>query len=763
MDPFLLKCDAVQGKPRVRAVRGTEELGRCFDFEVVFTLEDDGALSVDPKSVLGEPAALTIGDYSAQIDGRVAALELLEDVPVAVFRMRIVPALWFLGRSAHNRVFVDQSAPDIIKKVLEEAGIASNAFELRLGRSYAKREHVCQYQESDLDFIERWMQREGIYYFFDHGESGSKLVICDSPGHHKPIRADAIAYHPSTDIDESAGEHFRSFRALLRALPKEVVQADYNYLTPDTKISETHDVAKELNAQVRRWGDNELDGGGAKEIAKTDAERELSRRNVYLAKGRAFAVHAGFTFNLARHPSDDFNREYLAVRVIYRGQHVEQHDRIVSFFSPEEIAELGREVLQLEVEAIGHDVQFRPARRTPWPRVAGLELGLVDGPADSEYTQLDEHGRYLVKLMMDENPSPAGKASTRIRMIQPHGGSQEGFHFPLRKGTEVLIAFIGGDPDRPVIAGAIPNAHTPSPVTSANGTQNVVQTGGLTRIEMEDNDGGQYVDISTPPENTYLHLGAHAGLGDHNIVLSTDGDGLIHTGGNRDITIGGDQNEDVKGNVTESYHADQSTHVAAAFKETIDAGATQTVHAGVTQKISGGLTQTIDGGETRTVSGGVTETVNGSRTQTITGSSTESISASQTQTIAGGATITTPATYTVKADGSITIQTPAVMNMMAGSWTMNAAGGQKNLDSFATFFASLEKKNFDVLFQPNDVNLTVSAINIGIIGTRRDSIVAAKRELAGIVLQNQGFKCENGIQRKFQVGASIMAGFLMLL
>jgi type VI secretion system secreted protein VgrG len=280
---------------------------------------------------------------------------------------------------------------------------------------------------------------------------------------------------------------------------------------------------------------------------------------------------------------------------------------------------------------------------------------------------------------------------------------------------------------------------------------------------MEDTDGGQYVDISTPPENTYLHLGAHAGLGDHNLVLSTDGDGLIYTGGNRDITIGGDQNEDVKGNVTEHYHADQSTHVAAAFKETVDAGATQTIHAGLTQSISGGLTQTIDGGEQRAVSGGVTETVNGSRTQTINGSTTESISSTQTQTITGGAAVTTAATYTVKADGSITLQTPAMINMMASSWTMNAAGGQTNLDFYATFIASIQKKYYDVLFQPNAVAITLSAISIGIIGSRRDSILQQKMEAAGVVIQNNGTKCEGGIQTKFHGAASIYAGFLMFL
>ncbi|WP_437294880.1 type VI secretion system Vgr family protein [Sorangium sp. So ce426] len=770
MDLFTLSCDAIPGRPRVLALRGDEELGRCFEYDVCFHLEADDSLDLSPEGLLGEPCTLALGSDGTggvadagvtEIAGQIAEVELLEDAPSPVFRLRLVPALWFLRRSAHNRVFVDKAFPDILGEVLEKAGIAASTYALKLRKSYPKREHVCQYQESDLDFIQRWLEREGIYYFFDHKHQGSKLTFCDSAADHEPSSDHPIPYHPTIGADVSATRHLGFFCASQRALPAEVGEADYNYLTPDATIGASEPVAPGLSAKVRRWAPNELDQGGAARVAGLRAELEKSRRRRYLGAGRVLLLHAGFTFEIDRHPTFALNRAYLAVRLRRLGQIGERDGRLISFFQPEETAALAGEALRIEVEAIESDVQFRLPRITPWPR-AGLELGMVDGPGSDRYAQIDEHGRYLVKLMMDENASPAGKASTRIRMIQPHGGKQEGWHLPLRKGTEVLVTFIGGDPDRPVIAGAVPNRLTPSPVTRANNTQNVIETGGKSRLEIEDRDGQQYIDVSTPPEETFLHLGAHAGLGDHNVVLSTSGDGLIHTGGNRDITIGGDQNEDVKGKLTEAYHANQSTHVSAAFQETIDAGATQTIHAGLNQTITGGLKQSIQGGEKRTASGGVTETINGGRTQTINGGTTESINGAQSQTITGGAVVMSGGMYTVKADGGFTLKTDGPMNMLANSWLMNAPGGQTNIDNFFFAVANKDTKTYNILFRPNAININIAAIAAAATGARLDR-VWRKFEGAGLVLQNNGIQLKSGAKIGTVFGATFVLGFVTFL
>jgi type VI secretion system secreted protein VgrG len=762
-DPFTLECSALSGRIRVSAFRGDEELGRCFDYQVYFLLEGDDFLGVSPADVVGTSAVLVLGDHAeaVRIHGKVAELELLEAVEHATYRLRLVPDLWFLRHSAHSRVFVDRTVVEIVEDVLKKAGITSSGYELRLRESYAKREHVCQYHESDLAFVERWLEREGIYYFFDHQDDG-KLVLVDAASAHASLRSQPVPYHPRGGEDESAGEMLRSFRRVSGTRPKEAETTDYNYMTPDVAIAETAAIGDELESRVVQWLENEPDGAGAKRASTLRSERETARARRHVAQGRAIGVHAGFTFAVDRHPVGELNRDYLAVRVCQRGQILEHRDRGFPFFDRADREALGAEVLQIEVDAVASDVQFRTPRRTPWPRASGLELGHVDGPDASEYAQLDDQGRYLVRLMLDEEETADGKASTRIRQLQPHAGAVEGCHFPLRKGTEVLVAFLAGDPDRPVIAGAMPHALDPSVVTRDNQTQNVLQTGGRNRFELEDDDGRQYVDISSPPQNTFFHFGAHAGLGDHNIVMSTDGDGLVHTGGNRDITIDGDQNEDVQGDLTETYESDQTTHVAGAFTETIDAGSTQTIHAGLVQTISGGLNQTISGSEARTVDGGVTETINGSRTQTIGASSVESVVGTQTQTVDGSASITTPASYTVTAAGGITLKTDGMMNVMTSTYLMSAPGGQTNLDSYFCKIAGLEVNIYALRVAVNLLVATQMHFAIAATGYRNDRFIG-KLELNGIAVKNDGTKKQSSETQDELMLAFLGFGFLLLL
>ncbi len=161
-----------------------------------------------------------------------------------------------------------------------------------------------------------------------------------------------------------------------------------------------------------------------------------------------------------------------------------------------------------DVVAILARVQHRPERTTPVPRLYGFEKAVVDGERDDHYAQLDDHGRYLVKIHFDESGAGNGKASTRVRMMQPHGGNPESFHFPLRKGTEVMLTFEGGDPDRPLIAGVVPNLQNPTLVTAKNATKNILQTGAGNRLVIEDAAGKEYIHLRSAHKGTYLHLGA---------------------------------------------------------------------------------------------------------------------------------------------------------------------------------------------------------------------------------------------------------------
>lgn len=671
-DLFRFEHAQISGPIRVLAFSCEEALGRPYALHVH---ADIPAAVADFEGALGKPGTLHFAD--TVVEGSLFGVELVLALPErSIYRLFLAPPLHALSMGHHSRVFVEKSVPDILDEVLRENGITTH--EMRLGGKYDKRRHVCQYRETDLAFLHRWMEREGIYYWFSQGDDGAKLVICDDKDRHDDAEVASVRYFPAGEGDGLSGERFVSWSRAHAAVTAGVDLADYDHRKPAARIHGKKDGAALGFETLVRFEDNLFDQAESDRLAGVRAEQLACAQVLFRGRGRARGMHAGLRFALEQHPRDAWNQSYQIVRAVHRGSELADDPALRQRLGLVDATDHYR----LDVEVLPASVQYRPERRTPWPEVHGVESAVVDGPADSQYSQIDDEGRYKVRLKLDEAKNPEGGASAWIRMAQPHGGSPEGHHFPLRKGTEVLLGFVHGDPDRPFLLGAAPTRTTQSPVTRANHTKNVIQTGGLSRMEIEDQEGRQYIDVSTPPQSTFVHLGAHAGLGDHNIVVSTAGDGLHNAGGNRDVTVGGAQTEDVKGNLVEQYASNQTTHVEGSFTETVHGGETQTISAGSTRSIDGGLTQTIAGGETRTVTGGLTETISGGRTQDITGGTTETITGSLTQTVSGAVDITTPATYTLTAAGGITMMTPGAGKVEGiGGVKLVAPAGQMTVDS----------------------------------------------------------------------------------
>ena len=371
-------------------------------------------------------------------------------------------------------------------------------------------------------------------------------------------------------------------------------------------------------------------------------------------------MQPGYLFELVSHPRPSFNVKYLALTVDHEG----------SQGSGQIGTKEEQPTYMVRVEAIPEGVQYRPARLTPIPRIYGTEMGIIDGEQDSTYAQIDSHGRYKVQVYFDEADPRNGKASMWVRMLQPHGGPNEGFHFPLRKSTEVMLVFLGGDPDRPVIAGVVPNAHTPSPVTEGNATHNVIHTGGGSRIEIEDSDGSQYIKVTTPPESTMLYLGAPDGSG-NNVHLSSMGHELDELGGNLVLRVDGTMTEEIHLDVTENFAqketktvgSDRSLEVSGAEdtkihgNQTIEALSDRviqvtgnqrhevgvndeyTVGADHAVQVTGNQLFQVTGSQTNEVTGDQEETIGGKVTQTVTGNVTQTHLANFTQTITGSQTV----------------------------------------------------------------------------------------------------------------------------
>jgi type VI secretion system secreted protein VgrG len=447
-----------------------------------------------------------------------------------------------------------------------------------------------------------------------------------------------------------------------RALAATVRVKDYDYAKPSLDVSSSADLSSLGSGDVVMFSGRFFTPSDAKRLAGLRAEGHKATEHVIRASGVVYGMRAGYTFELERHPRDDLNQKYLVTAARHEGL---QHGA-----SPELLAmarcsfEFGYRV---QVTAIPASVQFRKSVEAAWPMVRGFEHGTIDGAADSEYAQIDDQGRYNVKLHFDESDLSGGKASTRIRMMQPHAGNPEGFHFPLRKGSEVVVGFLGGDPDRPFIAGFVPNAENPSPVTQSNYTQNVVQTGGKNRIEIEDKAGQQYIDISTPPKETYLHLGQPHGKHSHYITAHTAGDCLFEIGGTQDIDVGGKLTEKVTGTVNETYSTSQTSTIDGLQKTTVNQPVYEFYGATQHTKVTGLRSETFTAGELTIVGGARTEEYHVGRDWTVFGGDmTEIYSGGLTRMVTGSTSELYVDALDVTATGAVTLIYPSGVTQKYG-------------------------------------------------------------------------------------------------
>ena len=723
-DLITISSSVVPESARVVGFRGTETMSRPYEIEIFLALRHEVGEEFDLNDAIGAKARLVLDRANDKLPpftfaGIFANIEILHAYEGSLLlRALLVPRLWQLGLSRHSRIFTKMKVPDIIKSVLEENGVTD--YELRLG-SYDVEEHVCQYRESDLDFISRWMEREGIFYFFEHGDAGETLVLADHSVHDADPVGKPVRYFPQLGQDHSAGASFRAFTCTHHTLPASVRLKDYDYVKPSLNVSGSAKVASNGTGEVSLYGERFFTPSAGDKLARTRSEELLTRQVVFHGTGTRLHLRPGYAFEIEEHPFASFNTRYLTIETHHSGN---QAAGLAHFRELTGIEH--SDVYQVEVDAIPAKTQYRAQSLTAWPRIYGYENGIVDGPADSEYAQIDEHGRYNAKFKFDESKLKGGKATTWVRMMQPHGGDIEGFHFPLRKATEVVFSFLGGDPDRPVISGVVPNTVNPSPITSANHTKNVIQTGGRNRLELEDKAGQQRVTMSTPYSNTYLLMGAPSA--GHELILNTSSNALFDIGVNQDIVVKGTLTETVTGAVTEAYHSTVTQTIDGHNTIKVKSGRTETVDAGYDQTVTAFMTQTITGPATQTITGPTTQTITGPTAQTITGPTTQTITGPYTQTFVGplSTSVTGPVTFTV-AGGGVVWDIAEKVEITCDEWKVTQKGdvSWSNIGNFT------HKKWANTL---EYVLGTTTAVKVGLktevmLGGSIDTTIGAKAEL----------------------------------
>jgi type VI secretion system secreted protein VgrG len=448
------------------AFSGREELSRLFRYDLDM-LSEKGQITA--KDIVGKPVTWQVNSPAATgpryFHGHVSRFVAGAVRPHGLrhYQAEVVPWLWFLTRTTDCRIFQNQTAPDIIEKIFKDLGFSD--YQRSLRGSYSKREYCVQYRETDFAFVSRLMEQEGIFYFFRHENGKHTLVLADQKGAFQDCPEKEVAYEPgSLDPDHvSRWEHAYEFRSGKWA------QTDYNFETPSTELMTRSTTVVSLTDNKKF---EHYDYPGAYRVkangegwTKVRMEEEEAPYDVVSGASTCRTFTPGGKFTLKKHTCDgEAGKGYAITSIEHRASDDSYEENKVG-------AAYGN-----TFTCIPDSVNFRPARRTPRPVVQGPQTAVVVGTKGEEiYT--DKYGRVKVQFFWDREGKKDENSSCWIRVAQNWAGKNWGIVFHPRIGQEVVVDFLEGDPDRPLITGRVYNAEQMPPYElPANQTQSVLKT-----------------------------------------------------------------------------------------------------------------------------------------------------------------------------------------------------------------------------------------------------------------------------------------------
>ncbi|HEY2731003.1 MAG TPA: type VI secretion system tip protein TssI/VgrG [Polyangia bacterium] len=520
-----------EGRLLLEEMTGHEALGQAFSYDLSLLSLDP---NVDLTALLGTSMTVhvVLGDGERTFNGIVTRAQFLgADAQYTRYHVTLQPWLWLLSYTTNCRIFQGKSVPDIIKEVFRDAGFSD--FKEVLGH-YDKREFCVQYNESDFDFVNRLMEDEGIYYFFEHEGDKHTLVMTDSyAGHAKTKGFETIIYRPPHEHHGMEREHLSRWSLTKQIRSGSVAANDFDFMVPQGDLKSRLAVPKDhpnANGALYEYPGNYLTKDAGQNFVKVRLEERQVDFEVVDAGGDVRGLGAGALFDFTEYPRDDQNKEYLILTATYQ---IHGGD----FISGQNNA--GEEEFQVGLTLIDSKIAFRPPHHTHKVRIEGPQTATVVGP-DSEEIWTDKYGRVKVRFHWDHAVTKPEEASCYVRVSQAWAGAKWGsMHIP-RIHQEVIVDFLEGDPDRPIITGRVYNNDQMPPYDLPdNKTQSGIKSrstpkGGPTNfneIRFEDKKGSEELFIQAEKTQTTKVKGSQS--------ISVDGDRSVSVGGNLSLTVTG--------------------------------------------------------------------------------------------------------------------------------------------------------------------------------------------------------------------------------
>lgn len=598
---------------------GYEELGRLFHFDLELVVNRD---DLAPADLVGKSITLEVRTYTdgqRYFNGIVTRMGFLggeynDDGEPLHFKYfaTLDPWLWQLTQTNDCRIFQNQTAKDIVEAVFRDSGMTD--YEFRTQGTFPQREYCVQYRESDFNFVSRLLEEEGIYYFFVHENGSHKMILDDDTAQAKPCpNYENVQYRPEEALRVSDDDALTHWTTVSSLEPSGYATTDYDFKKPNAALKTAS--FRELEYSYTVPEPEVFDyPGGYLEVpdGQTYSDKRLQEMQTQslktLASGPHRGIYPGHVFKLTDHPTERFNEnKHLVCRIHYNIQNA-NYGLVGSAGDTGRRFRCEAELLELDAE---DSVQFRPRRTTPRPVISGVHSAVVVGPA-SEEIYCDEYGRVKVQFHWDRYGAFDENSSCWIRVSQLWAGKEwGGIHIP-RITQEVLVSFLEGDPDRPVITGRVYNDENKPPYSlEANKTQSGIKSrsskgGGpdnFNEIRMEDKKGS---------EELYIHA-------EKNHTNITENDRSEDVGHDRSLHVGHDKSEKIDNNKTITVDGTHTETIKKATNIYITEGIfNHDVQKGTsTHHVKGLVTENFDDNQQTTVGKSISITaVNGSVTIT---------------------------------------------------------------------------------------------------------------------------------------------------
>lgn len=591
----------------------TEEISSLFSYEVEVLHEEDEpgyeATTIDVKKLLGKEVSVDVTqrDGTSRIFSGIVSRfsQGHRDIRFSYYYMTIVPNVWILTQITQSRIFQHKTIPDILKAVFAGFNVS---YELQA--PYKPRNYCVQYRETDFDFAARLMEEEGIYFFFEHTGGKNKLIVADTPQSHPdcPGRPD-IPFALIVNDDADFKSSIRKWQNDHRLQSGKVTFWDFNFQLPSNKLDSTQPTLFKVgdNDQMELY---DFPAGYARKVDGIDrggGERAADLQNVFEDKTRkaeiamqsldsqyrlisgyadCSAISAGHRFKLSNHPTPAQNGQYVITTVTHEA---EQNP---TYVTDDEIEQPYSNTFNCIAHGAGAP-PFRPARKTPKPIVQGSQTAFVVGPAGEEIFT-DKYGRVKVQFHWDREGQSDADSSCWIRVAQAWAGNKWGMMFIPRIGMEVIVEFLEGDPDQPIIRGCVYNPAAMPPYTLPDEKTKMT-------IKSDSSKGGNgFNELRFEDKKSSEQIFMH---GEKDLDVRIKNDRREWTGNDQHLVVKRDRREKIERDTHLIVKRDQiekierDRHIEVKGKEAVKVTGSQSI------KVAGNVGKEVGGSKSEEVTG----------------------------------------------------------------------------------------------------------------------------------------------------------------